>query len=205
MDCAFCLYKVLFLEGQQQIAGIDVIWGLTQTGKVKCLPLSAEVHISDYDEDKKQLFQMIQGKVPAEFTQWEDVIDLFATSNIIALKKDGVLSTFGRDNYGKLDVSGWKVPVHKSEKYIKRIEQMELAKEKELASAKERYAAEEARLAEERAAAIERKIQRLKKERAALKAELPTVTGLFAGKRRREIEDRLDAIRQELRRLNPDR
>ena len=25
MDCAFCLYKVLFLEGQQQIAGIDAI------------------------------------------------------------------------------------------------------------------------------------------------------------------------------------
>ena len=197
--------KALMNNIYKVIAGIDVIWGLTQTGKVKCLPLSAEVHISDYDEDKKQLFQMIQGKVPAEFTQWEDVIDLFATSNIIALKKDGVLSTFGRDNYGKLDVSGWKVPVHKSEKYIKRIEQMELAKEKELASAKERYAAEEARLAEERAAAIERKIQRLKKERAALKAELPTVTGLFAGKRRREIEDRLDAIRQELRRLNPDR
>ena len=140
---------------------------------------------------------MIQGAIPAEFAQWEDVIDLFGSSKIIALKKDGTLLALGKHMDQKYDIAEWKVPVHKSEKYLKHIEQMEFAKEQELASEKER-------LAEEHAATIERKILRLKKERAALKAELPTVTGLFAGKRRREIEDRLDAIRQELRRLNPD-
>ena len=136
---------------------------------------------------------------------WADIVAVSTgNSHTVGLISDGTVVAVGDNDYGKCDVSDWKLFNSLDTLEQERVAARKRAEEERIAAEKR---AEEERITAQIAAekrAAEEKMRRkaaLEQEKSALQTELANLKGLFSGKRRKEIETRLAEIETKLKRL----